>query len=66
MIFMNEITFERPAQIVRERMSAVLQILTTMQGMNPSGNRDVTRLLGAAGEDAEQALTLIRMVRAEL
>ena len=57
---MDEITYTTQAQMVRERISAVL---TTMQGMNLGKNRDAVHLLGAAGGDAEQALILIKMVR---
>jgi hypothetical protein len=64
--YLDEISYERQAEMVRERISAILQILTTMEGTNPNENRGAARLLGAAGEDAEQALLLIKMVRGEL
>jgi hypothetical protein len=60
------INFEMQAEMVRERISAVLQILESMMEMNPSENRGAARLLGSAGEDAEQALLLIKMVRGVL
>jgi hypothetical protein len=65
-LVMDEVSYERQTEMVRERVNVASQILTTMEGMNPNENRDAARLLGAAGEDAAQALQLIKMVRGEL
>lgn len=66
MIFMNEITFEIQAQMVREHVNAALQILSTMLEMDANKDREAACLLGAASEDAEHVLQMIRMVRGEL
>lgn len=57
------ISVQTQAETVRERISAVL---TTMQEMDANKDREAARLLGAAGEDAEQALLLIEKIRGEL
>jgi hypothetical protein len=60
------ITYTEQAELAAQHLRAVEQILSSMRGMNPSENRGVVRLLGAAGEDAEQALLLIQKIRGEL
>ena len=60
------ITYTEQAELVAQHLSAVGQILGSMQGTNPSENRGAVRLLGSAGEDAEQELLLIKKIRGEL
>jgi hypothetical protein len=60
------ITYTEQAELVAQHLRAVEQILSSMQGMNPSENRGAVRLLGPAGEDAKQALLLIQTIRGEL